>query len=237
VDQPVRGVIFDLFHTLTARESEWSELPPTCEMLGIDRVAWDRVLLESSRWRLVGEVRDPYEIVGRLARCLIPGIADDRVAEVAEMRSRRFADIFARIPEANVQTLDRLRRSGVKLALLSNADTLEIAAYSDSCLAGRFDVEIFSCEAGCAKPEPEIYALCLDRMGLSPGECVFVGDGGSDELRGAKAAGLRTVFMSGAVEELWPERVAPRRALADHHIRSIPEILHWLGIGASEEVA
>jgi putative hydrolase of the HAD superfamily len=74
-------------------------------------------------------------------------------------------------------------------------------------------------------------------MGLSPGECVFVGDGGSDELRGAKAAGLRTVFMSGAVEELWPERVAPRRALADHHIRSIPEILHWLGIGASEEVA
>lgn len=233
--QPVRGVIFDLFHTLTARESEWSELPSTCELLGIDRAAWDRVLLESSRWRLVGAVRDPGEIVGRLVRHLIPGIADDRVAQVLEMRTRRFADIFARIPPTSTRTLDSLRRAGMKLALLSNADALEIAAYSDSCLARRFDVEVFSCDVGCAKPEPKIYALCLERLGLAPGECVFVGDGGSDELRGARAAGLRTVFMSGAIEELWPERVAPRRALADHHIRGIPELLRWLGVDASHE--
>ena len=51
------------------------------------------------------------------------------------------------------------------------------------------------------------------------------------------AAGLRTVFMSGAIEELWPERVDARRALADHHIQSIPEVLRWLGVDAPEEVA
>ncbi|HET7546238.1 MAG TPA: HAD-IA family hydrolase [Usitatibacter sp.] len=235
--EPVRGVIFDLFHTLTARESEWSELPSTCELLGIDRVDWDRVLLESSRWRLVGEVRDPREIVERLARHLIPGIEEERLAKVLEMRTRRFADILARIPATSTRTLDSLRRAGMKLALLSNADALEIGAYADSCLARRFDVEVFSCDVGCAKPEPEIYALCLERLGLAPHECIFVGDGGSDELRGAKAAGLRTVFMSGAIEELWPERVAARRALADHHIRSIPEVLGWLGVDASEELA
>jgi len=51
----IRGLVFDLFHTLTARESEWSRHPATYEMLGVDRRAWDQVLIESSRWRLVGE--------------------------------------------------------------------------------------------------------------------------------------------------------------------------------------
>lgn len=235
--EPVKGVIFDLFHTLTAPESEWSELPSTCEMLGIDRRAWDRILLESSRWRLVGEVRDPHAIVSRLARLVVPDIDEARIREVLEMRLRRFSDIFERIPATSAATLDRLRRAGLKVALLSNADALEIAAFSRSCLARRFDVEVFSCDAGCAKPEPEIYALCLERLGLAADQCVFVGDGGSDELRGAKAMGLRTVFMSGAIEELWPETIAPRRALADHHIRSIPELLRWLEIETPEEVA
>ena len=42
------------------------------------------------------------------------------------------------------------------------------------------------------KPGPAIYLLAAGRMGARPEDCVFVGDGGSDELAGAKAAGMRT---------------------------------------------
>jgi FMN phosphatase YigB (HAD superfamily) len=66
---------------------------------------------------------------------------------------------------------------------------------------------------------------------------VFVGDGGSDELQGARAVGLRTVFVSGVIEELWPERIEPRRAVADHHVRWVPELLPWLGIDDAVRVA
>src|SRR4051794_12970784 len=52
-----KGVIFDLFHTLTGLESQWSDLPATCEVLGIDRRRWDEVVNENARWRFVGEVR------------------------------------------------------------------------------------------------------------------------------------------------------------------------------------
>lgn len=224
----VRGVIFDLFHTLTARESEWSRHPPTCEMLGVDRGAWDRVLLESSRWRLVGEERDPYTIFRRLVGLVDASIPDEKVRRVLAQRTQRFRDCFDNIPAANLAALRRLRASGLKLALLSNADVLDIEAYGGSALSGLFDVEIFSCDAGCAKPEPEIFHACLEALALPAAQCVFAGDGGSDELQGAKAVGLRTVFVSGVIEELWPERIAARRAVADHHVRWVPEIVPLL---------
>jgi putative hydrolase of the HAD superfamily len=234
---PVRGVIFDLFHTLTARESEWSDEPTTCELLGVERGLWDRILNESSRWRLVGEERDPRVIVARLARLADPAIADKAIEQVLQARLRRFADTFRHIPRANVDALLRLKEAGFKLALLSNADALETGAYRGCCLCPLFDVEMFSCDVGLAKPQPEIFHACLDALGLAPGECVFVGDGGSDELRGAKSVGLRTVFVSGVVEELWPERIEQRRAVADHHVRWVPEILPWLGVERPVEVA
>jgi hypothetical protein len=46
---PLRGVIFDLFHTLTAAESGWSDLPWTSDVLGVDRDAWNDALTKRSR--------------------------------------------------------------------------------------------------------------------------------------------------------------------------------------------
>jgi putative hydrolase of the HAD superfamily len=75
------------------------------------------------------------------------------------------------------------------------------------------------------KPEPEIYEHALRKLGLDPSVCIFVGDGGSNELEGARAAGLRTVFVSLCVEDLWPDRVEQRAAAADHRIRRPAELL------------
>jgi putative hydrolase of the HAD superfamily len=219
-----RGILFDLYHTLTPRESDWSNRPATYEMLGVDRRAWDRVLIESSRWRLVGEERDPYTILRRLADQVDASITDEKVREVLAHRTERFRDCFRNIPDANVAVLQKLRSTGVKLALLSNADVMDMEAYRGSRLEGCFDIEVFSCDVGCVKPEPEIYRLCLERLGLAAADCIFVGDGGSNELDGAKAVGLRTVFVSGGIEDLWPERIEPRRAIADHHVRWAHEV-------------
>jgi putative hydrolase of the HAD superfamily len=83
------------------------------------------------------------------------------------------------------------------------------------------------------KPEVESFQACLLALSLEPKDCVFVGDGGSDELVGAKAAGLRTVFVSGVIENLFPERIPARIAVADHHIRRVPELLALLGLSTA----
>src|SRR5208282_3299693 len=78
-DVPLRGVIFDLFHTLTGVESEWSGLPWTSDALGIERRVWNEALTQRSRWRLTGEVRDPVEIVRALAHAIDPTISEETV--------------------------------------------------------------------------------------------------------------------------------------------------------------
>lgn len=226
----IRGVAFDLFHTLTGTESERSDLPWTSDVLGIDRVRWDELLTAHSRWRLTGEETDPYRILSKLAREADPTIPDDRVQDALRVRIRRFRDSLLRVPRENVDALERLRAAGFRLALISNADAMEVAAWNECPLAGLFDAEVFSCTVGCAKPERAIYEKCLQLLGLSAAECLFVGDGGSNELAGAREAGMPTVFVSGVVAELWPERVQERLSSCDHHVERIPQVLTLLGL-------
>ena len=221
----IRGVLFDLFHTLTDVESNWSDLPWTSDVLGIDRTEWNSALTQRSRWRLAGEVRQPREIVATLARELRPDISDQLIDQAVAVRIERFRRTLQRIPLENVRLIEDLRRSGIKTALVSNADAMEVAAYGSSPLAARFDAEVFSCDVGLVKPEAGIYLKALSALGLDASQCMFVGDGGSNELEGARAVGLRTVFVSIGVEDLWPDQLERRASVADHRVRRPPEIL------------
>jgi putative hydrolase of the HAD superfamily len=224
----IRGVVFDLFHTLTGRESERSDLPWTADVLGVPRARWDEALLQSSRRRLTGEERDPYRIVSTLARALNPEIDDARIRAAVTARVQRFRETLYRIPVENLDTLHELRGAGFRLGLISNADAMEVAAWADSPMSGLFDSEVFSCDAGCVKPEAAIYDRCLRELGLRGEECLFIGDGGSNELAGAKEAGMTAVFVSGVVAELWPDSVSRRLAQSDHHVRAVPDVLSLL---------
>jgi putative hydrolase of the HAD superfamily len=153
----VQAVIFDLFHTLTGLEADWSDLPWTSDVLGIDRRIWNELLVTRSRWRLTGEETDPYAIVPTLAHEVDPTIPEERIQSATRVRIQRFKDSLTRIPTENVETLRALRAAGLSLGLISNADVMEVAPWRSCPLAGLFDVALFSCEVGLVKPEPEIY--------------------------------------------------------------------------------
>lgn len=57
------------------------------------------------------------------------------------------------------------------------------------------DVVAFSCELGVRKPDPEIYLAATRRLNVQPDECVFVGDGGSNELYGAHELGMAATML------------------------------------------
>ena len=78
------------------------------------------------------------------------------------------------------------------------------------------------------KPDIHIYELAMRRLGVPPEICLFVGDGGSDELYGAKSAGMKTVF-SEALEVKDDESRSRIMAYADHHIKNFREILSCIG--------
>jgi putative hydrolase of the HAD superfamily len=53
---------------------------------------------------------------------------------------------------------------------------------------------------------------------------VFVGDGGHDELAGAKAAGLDTVLTTELIADLWPESIPKLAMGADYVVGSLSEL-------------
>ena len=82
------------------------------------------------------------------------------------------------------------RAAGIRTALVSN--TWGRHAYPDG-LTGSFDAMVLSGEVRIRKPDPEIYLLAAERIGLAPEECVFVDDIPVN-VDGARAVGMAGVL-------------------------------------------
>jgi putative hydrolase of the HAD superfamily len=220
-----RAVIFDLFHTLVEVQPEGATGRTTADILGVDSAEWRSVLWEDTHDRLVGRDRDPHSIVRTIAHRLDPTISDDLIREAVASRLRRFARCLSEVPGSSMRALERLKQSGKRIGLISNADVTEVVAWPESPLAPFFDSTIFSCDVGAKKPDAEIYLRSLRELGVRPDEGVFVGDGGSNELKGAREVGLTTVMMAGMVKRLFPELLDERRSDADYVIDDVQELL------------
>src|SRR5438046_3158146 len=55
---------------------------------------------------------------------------------------------------------------------------------------------VYSIEVGVCKPDPLIYKIACSRLDVSPEECLYVGDGGSQELTGARAVGMTAIRLA-----------------------------------------
>jgi putative hydrolase of the HAD superfamily len=108
--------------------------------------------------------------------------------------------------------------------LISNADALEASGWVDSPIKDLFDVTIFSCDVGMAKPDREIFDYALAKIGVSASSSVFVGDGGSDELSGARAAGMTSVMITTHIAKWRPSQIVACRNQADYIIETLEEL-------------
>lgn len=223
-----QAVIFDLFHTLCSMSHNGVPGKNTHEILGLEEADWINALFHLTDDRLKGRITDPVAIIRDVSEKIRPGLPDSLIREAAQSRQERFRIALATIPQETAALLNEIRRRGIRTALCSNADVLEKEGWSESSIAGCFDTVVFSCDVGCAKPEREIYLLTAERLGVDPRRCLFVGDGGSDELPGARSAGMTAVLTSHYLKDLWPEKVAERIPQADHHIATNREVLTLL---------
>ena len=74
---------------------------------------------------------------------------------------------------------------------------VDSAGHGRDAFAELFDGVVISGEVGLNKPQPEIFRLGAERVGLSPEECVFVDDL-RENCEGAEAVGMTAVLHRGA---------------------------------------
>jgi putative hydrolase of the HAD superfamily len=94
-----------------------------------------------------------------------------------------------------VGVLQALRARGLKLGLVSDCSCEAPLVWPTTRLAPLIDVAVFSCEVGCHKPNPKIYRAATEPLAVPARRCLYVGDGGSQELSGAQQVGMNAVLL------------------------------------------
>ncbi|HZD32303.1 MAG TPA: HAD family phosphatase [Candidatus Angelobacter sp.] len=107
--------------------------------------------------------------------------------------------LWTRPNEETLALARAVKAAGNKIAILSNMtfDLLAVLRGKFDWL-DEFDVRIWSCEHGCAKPDDSIYASCLTSLGCQPGRALFFDDR-PPNVEAAKKFGIEAhVFESAA---------------------------------------
>ena len=228
--QTPKAVLFDLFHTLAAvpPPSLVGEIPIS-EILGVSGKEWHRLYYDDDiLGRCVGRIHDGLEAMRRVTHALDPTVDETRILAAVASRKRRFELGLVQIEKPILEALDRLRAAGVRTALVSDAGADDVESWESSPLRSRLDATIFSYQLGIRKPDARIYAQALNAVGVRAEDALFVGDGGSDEHRGARAVGIAPVLVTRHVKLYWPEKVEERRALADWEFEDVPAFVDAL---------
>ena len=110
----------------------------------------------------------------------------------------RFSEIYFQALEPNppmIELMRELRDEGHRMALLTN-NVREWEPLWRSMLPVDeiFELVVDSAFVGCRKPDPEIYEITLDRLGLAASSCLFVDDV-ADNCEGARALGMTAVHF------------------------------------------
>jgi 2-haloacid dehalogenase len=114
--------------------------------------------------------------------------------------------VLGTYPEV-LETLERLRRAGMKLAVLSNGSPAMLAAAaSNAGIANLLDAILSVEEVKVYKPHPSVYALVCERLDVAATRVAFVSSNGWDAYC-AKAFGFRTLWCNrfGQAPERIPE--------------------------------
>jgi putative hydrolase of the HAD superfamily len=191
----LKGLLVDFGGVLTT--NVWDSFRAFCDAEGLERERVKKLFRE-----------DP-EALGLLRKLEVGELDEDEFSSgfgpllgIPRERHEGLVDrLFAGMEpeESMLEALRQARRAGLKTGMISNS--WGRGRYDRSTFDELFDGVVISGEVGLHKPQPQIFELGAERVGLSPMSCVFV-----DDLRencvGAEAVGMVAVLHRGPDETL-----------------------------------
>jgi len=188
-----KAVIFDLFETLI---TEWGHDKYTKRQMSQDlhcpfeefAACWETL----HEKQYCGEISFADSIRYVCNKLGIP-VYEKTIEHVISRRKQTKAACFDYVYPEIYSLLKILREKGYKLGILSNCSQEEVTLIKESEIYQYFDEVILSYEVHMKKPDSCIYEEAARRLGVALSECIFVGDGGSNELVGAKAVGMKAI--------------------------------------------
>ena len=223
-----KAVIFDLYGTLIDElmHPEANRLVyvqkrnEMADALGVDKEGFAKEWTDAFYERMAGVFPSTKAVLTHICKRLGVEPSEDRIAAGVNNRYEYVRSCLS--PRSGVvETLAALRDRGYQVGLISNC-TEEVSRLWDSTpLAPLFDVAVLSFDVGMAKPDPRIYQLATERLGVGANDCLYVGDGSDGELSGAAQAGMTAVLIRAPDDQA----NGNREGWTGARISSIPSVL------------
>ena len=220
----IRACVFDAYGTLfdfaSAAARCRDELGPAGDRL---TALWRDKQLQYTWLRAVqGRHADFWQVTGDALDFALDTIGiDDQPLREKLMTLYLSLDVFPEVPDM----LAALKAEGIQTAILSNGSPNMLRALVDHAgIGGLLDHVLSVEEVGAFKPDPRVYQLAEDRLGLAPGAISFQSSNAWDAFA-ASAFGMKVV---------WCNRYGQRRerlpGAPDREIRSLAALPRLVGI-------
>ena len=169
-----------------------------------------------------GEIERDFLIIERFRRPLSEGHNLSPTPEYCLQVSDRFLDLCKVKPhviKGAHSLMDHLRKRGYRLHMCSNGfREVQGAKLRASGLYDCFDTIILSEDAGVNKPHPDFFRYAFRLTGARPETTLMIGDNLETDIRGAREAGMQTIYFCPDPHE------APPAEIADYTVRTLAEI-------------
>jgi HAD superfamily hydrolase (TIGR01509 family) len=210
----IRAVVFDVGNTLL-----WLDHARIAEICAANGLPCDETAARAAEMRsrpqldryLVGVARrHGDEVVRRYVDLLFENLGASGCSAARDAVLAAWGTLWVRQPADARPTLDALRARGYRLAAVSNSDGVAASLLAAAGLADAFECIVDSAIVGVEKPDPRIFAIAAQRIGVAADACVYVGDFDSIDVAGPRAAGMHAVLIDPA--DVWTGVDAPRIA-------------------------
>lgn len=136
--------------------------------------------------------------------------SEELLNKIVDKRIQTKIECFEYLHPEILPMLTSLKEKGISIGLISNCYFEEADLIRKSELFPYFNVSFLSCEQGVKKPDAEIFNRCISALSVKPEECLYIGDGGSQELEAAKKLGMKALqavwyLKEGTIQESRPK--------------------------------
>jgi len=222
-----KAVIFDLFGTLVDNfiTSEYLQvLKEMSDVLHAPVEGFSKLWRDSFYQRTDGTHQTHEQSIMLICRELKVNCTAEQLKQASQIRLDYSLRTLVPRPDV-IPTIKKLKSMGYKVGLISDCSPETPLIWPKTPLEGLFDVTIFSCQVLLKKPDPRIYRLACERLGVKPEECLYIGDGSSTELTGALKAGMHPVMIRDPKENADTHFIDREENWAGLKISGIAEVL------------
>ncbi len=190
-----RAIIFDLFGTLVgdfmAVGRSHDEL---AAILGVPYEPFMKLWPEITGRRTLGEFQTVEASIDHVCGALGVSVNAEQMVKAVEFRLEYTRRALTPKPDA-VATLAQLKHTGFKVGLLSNCSIEIPILWPETEFADLIENPIFSSRERLKKPDPRMYQIACERLGVAPNDCLYIADGENHELKAAAAFGMSPVLI------------------------------------------